>query len=127
MKLILEYGRFVAEYRPINLYIKGQPYAEGWNFGPNDEDARSVKWIVEHMVNSWGNGASWQINCEMNPHEAKFLKLDISKARLRLCWQPRLQLHTALELITSWHLEYLAKGDMKKLCLAQIHQYSSIN
>jgi CDP-glucose 4,6-dehydratase len=109
-----------------NLYSEGQSYAQGWNFGPNEDDARPVLWIVEHMVNSWGNGASWQLNCEMHPHEAKYLKLDISKARARLRWKPRLQLQTALEFITSWHNAYLAKCDMKKICLAQIHQYSSI-
>ena len=43
-----------------HLYTHGQAYAEGWNFGPQDDDAKPVQWIVEHMVNSWGKGASWQ-------------------------------------------------------------------
>ena len=108
-----------------HLYTHGQAYAEGWNFGPRDDDARSVEWIVEHMVKSWGKGASWQQDGGDHPHEANYLKLDISKAKARLGWQPRWPLGTALELITTWHQAFLAKADMKKLCLAQIQQYSS--
>jgi CDP-glucose 4,6-dehydratase len=108
-----------------HLYTQGQAYAEGWNFGPKDDDAQPVQWIVEHMVNSWGKGASWQQDGGVHPHEANYLKLDISKAKTRLGWQPRWPLLTALEKITTWHQAYLDKGDMKKLCLAQIQQYAS--
>lgn len=107
------------------LYTHGNAFAEGWNFGPKDDDAQPVQWIVEHIVNAWGKGASWQQDGGIHPHEAKYLKLDISKAKDRLGWQPRWSLATALELITSWHQAYLIDTDMKKLCLAQIQQYSS--
>ena len=109
-----------------HLYIKGQSYAEGWNFGPNDDDAKPVQWIVEQMVNSWGKGASWQQDYGVHPHEANYLKLDISKAKSRLDWKPRLSLSTSLQLITNWHQAYLANADMKKICLEQIQQYSSV-
>jgi CDP-glucose 4,6-dehydratase len=106
------------------LYTNGQAFAEGWNFGPKDDDAKAVQWIVEHMVNSWGNGASWQQDGGVHPHEANFLKLDISKAKARLGWQPRWPLATALPHIATWHQAWLANDDMKKLCLAQIQKYS---
>ena len=108
-----------------HLYTHGQAFAEGWNFGPQDDDAKPVQWIVEQMVNSWGKGASWQQDGGAHPHEANYLKLDISKAKARLGWQPRWPLATSLELITTWHHANLANDDMKKLCLAQIHKYSS--
>ncbi|HEY8906632.1 MAG TPA: CDP-glucose 4,6-dehydratase, partial [Rhodoferax sp.] len=107
-----------------HLYTDGQTFAEGWNFGPKDDDARPVQWIVEHMVNSWGNSASWQQDGGVHPHEANYLKLDISKAKARLGWQPRWPLATALAHITTWHQAWLVNDDMKKLCLAQIQQYS---
>lgn len=53
-----------------HLYTHGQAYAEGWNFGPKDDDSQSVQWIVEHMVNCWGKGASWQQDGAGHPHEA---------------------------------------------------------
>jgi len=107
-----------------HLYTDGQAFAEGWNFGPKDDDAQPVQWVVEHMVKGWGNGASWQQDGGTHPHEANYLKLDISKAIARLGWQPRWPLATALAHITTWHQAWLANDDMKKLCLAQIQQYS---
>ena len=106
------------------LYSDGQAYAEGWNFGPKDDDVRPVQWIVESLVRSWGNGASWQQDGGVHPHEANYLKLEISKAKVRLGWQPRWSLGTALEKITTWHQSWLAHDDMKKLCLAQMQQYA---
>jgi CDP-glucose 4,6-dehydratase len=108
-----------------HLYTYGHSFAESWNFGPKDDDARPVQWIVEHMVNSWGESAGWLQDDGAHPHEANYLKLDISKAKARLRWQPRWSLADALELITCWHQAYLADEDMKKLCLAQIKQYHS--
>lgn len=108
-----------------HLYVHGQIFAEGWNFGPKDDDARPVQWIVEHMVNQWGRGASWQQDGGVHLHEANYLKLDISKAKTRLGWQPRWPLATALEHISSWHHAWLAHEDMHQLCLRQIQQYTS--
>lgn len=108
------------------LYTNGQAYAESWNFGPRDEDSRTVQWIVENMGKAWGSNASWQLDSGEHMHEAIFLKLDISKAKLRLGWQPRWNLYTAIQRINSWHKAWLAHEDMHKLCLDQIQQYSSI-
>lgn len=95
-------------------------FAEGWNFGPNDEDARPVKWIVEQMVQVWGNETSWQLDSGIHPHEANYLKLDISKARTKLGWQPRWNLAIALANIVDWHRHWLDKGDVQSKCLQQI-------
>lgn len=58
----------------------------------------------------------------MHPHEANYLKLDISKAKARLGWRPRWGLATALELVTTWHRAYLANENMKDVCIAQINR-----
>jgi len=105
------------------LYTHGQADAEGWNFGPRDEDARPVQWIVEHLCDDWGHGASWMLQPGDHPHEANVLKLDISKARQRLQWAPRWSLETALKHITEWHQAWLAGDDMRAVCLNQISQY----
>jgi CDP-glucose 4,6-dehydratase len=103
----------------------GKAYAEGWNFGPQDDDARPVQWIVEQMVQRWGDGARWQLDGGEHPHEANYLKLDISKAQARLGWRPRWSLGMALENITTWHQAWLAREDVRALCLAQIGQYTN--
>lgn len=105
------------------LYTTGQIDAEGWNFGPRDEDARPVQWIVEHLCEHWGGGATWTLQPGDHPHEASFLKLDISKARQRLEWAPRWSLETALNRITEWHQAWLNGQDMRAVCLNQISQY----
>ena len=109
------------------LYTDGQAFAEGWNFGPHDDDARAVQWIVEHLVSNWGNGASWQLDGGAHPHEANYLKLDISKAKARLGWQPRWALGTALQATKDWHQKWLAGTDMKAVTLGQIKQYQLSN
>jgi len=105
------------------LYTTGQSDAEGWNFGPRDEDARPVQWIVEHLCEHWGDGATWRLQPGDHPHEASFLKLDISKARQRLEWAPRWSLERALDRITEWHQAWLNGQDMRAVCLNQISQY----
>lgn len=105
------------------LYSDGQEFAEGWNFGPNDDDAKPVQWIVEHITEAWSNGATWQRDEREHPHEANFLKLDISKAKARLDWRPRWSLGQALVQIVDWHKAWLSGADMRDQCLAQINKY----
>lgn len=109
------------------LYSEGQGWAEAWNFGPRYEDVRPVQWIVEQMAGQWGGGASWKFDDSAHPYEANYLKLDISKAGSRLCWQPRWGLAHALERITHWHRAWLSGGDMRRLCLDQIDDYTASN
>jgi CDP-glucose 4,6-dehydratase len=110
-----------------HLVEHGAEFAEGWNFGPHDHDAQPVQWIVEHMVTSWGNGASWQRDSGAHPHEANYLKLDISKAKARLNWQPHWPMAAALEKIAAWHQAYLAATNMHEVTLEQIQQYQLSN
>ena len=108
------------------LFEDGVIYAEGWNFGPSDEDAKPVQWIVEQLTQKWGDGASWQTDKGDHPHEAHYLKLDCSKAKMKLDWQPRWHLGEALEMIVDWQRAWLAKEDMRRFTLNQIEQYTQI-
>jgi CDP-glucose 4,6-dehydratase len=106
-----------------NLWARGQDVAQGWNFGPKDEDARPVDWILDHMVNTWGKGASWALDQNPQPHEARYLKLDVSKARAHLHWSPTWSLETTLAYIVKWHRAWLNGNDVQALCLAEINAY----
>ncbi len=105
------------------LYTHGDTYAEAWNFGPRDEDCRSVQWILDQMVERWGKGASWALDKNNNPHEAGFLKLDISKAKTKLNWQPSWDLSHTLNLIVDWQKAYMQNQDIKEKCLQEIKMY----
>lgn len=105
------------------LVEDGPAYAEAWNFGPNDEDAKPVGWIVEQMAARWGNGAHWEVDAGEHPHEAGYLKLDISKARSRLHWSPILRLDEALSLIVDWAQQRKTGADARGLTQGQIKSY----
>jgi len=104
------------------MYNDTDKYAEGWNFGPNDQDARSVNWILDRMIDKWPN-ASWVLDESSNYHEANFLKLDSLKAELKLGWRPIWELGYTLEKIINWHKAWMNKEDMQAVCLAEIEEY----
>jgi len=110
------------------LYAEGAEYAEGWNFGPDDNDAKPVGWIVETLCRQTPD-ARWQCNTLLSshsqPHEANTLKLDSSKAKSRLGWNPRWNLPTALDRTLEWHRAWRAGADMGEVSLRQIHAYES--
>jgi CDP-glucose 4,6-dehydratase len=106
------------------LTRSGEQFAESWNFGPADDDARPVEWIVDALVRRWGDGASWRLDDAAHPHEARYLKLDCSKARGRLAWRPHWNLEHALERIVEWHLAHRAGQSMRDVTLDQIKAYS---
>jgi CDP-glucose 4,6-dehydratase len=106
-----------------HLFEEGSNFAEGWNFGPKDEDCKPVSWILDKMVTNWGNGASWELDKNNNPHEAGFLKLDCSKAAMQLNWFPKWNLEFTLESIINWHQHYIAQKNIQEQCLLEIAKY----
>lgn len=105
------------------LYEDGANFAEGWNFGPNDEDAKPVEWIVQRMCKLWPGTAQYEIDTGVHPHEANYLKLDCSKAKMRLGWYPHWNLEYALQNIVEWVSAFNKKADMQQICLKQISDY----
>ncbi|HRY30147.1 MAG TPA: CDP-glucose 4,6-dehydratase [Elusimicrobiota bacterium] len=107
------------------LHTDGPHYAEGWNFGPDESDAKPVLWIVKRLCALWNNDAGYRIDRRKHPHEANYLKLDCSKAKTRLGWQPRWNLEYAIDHIVEWTESYVAQTDLQKVCLAQIKDYET--
>jgi CDP-glucose 4,6-dehydratase len=105
------------------LYEQGSAFASGWNFGPRDEDNRSVQEVVDLLISGWGEKARWEKEGSEQPHEAHLLKLDCSKARTQLGWIPKWNLETATQKIVEWQKAFQAKENMQEASLAQINQY----
>jgi CDP-glucose 4,6-dehydratase len=101
-------------------------YAEGWNFGPDDENAVTVEAVVSAVTRLWGPPAGWAADKGEHPHEAHFLKLDSSKAHARLGWRPRLKLPAALEWTVDWYKKQAQGSDARQLTLAQIERYMGL-
>ena len=101
-------------------------YATAFNFGPSDDDAQEVGWIVERMKNFWGGNASWVLDEDPGVHEAGYLKLDASRARAELAWHPRLRLETTLHWLVDWYKAWQAGEDMHRFTLDQIAAYEKL-
>lgn len=99
-------------------------FAEAWNFGPGDDDARPVSWIVDTLC-ARVPGAAWRLDAAPQPHEANTLKLDSAKARSRLSWRPRWRLDAALAHTLAWHLAWQDGADMAAVSTAQIRDYAA--
>jgi CDP-glucose 4,6-dehydratase len=108
------------------LYADGPKFAEAWNFGPDDEDAKNVEWIAGRFCELWGKGFTYSIDKNPQPHEASYLKLDCSKAKAELGWYPRWNIEKALKSTVEWYKNWFSKGDVRSLCLHQIEEYFRI-
>ena len=105
------------------LYRDPSEYSSGWNFGPNEEDIKSVEWITNYMCNQFPN-SKWQIDDSNQLHEAQLLQLDISKAKSYLNWKPKWTIETSLKKIINWHNHWLSGYDMHRACLDDINEYT---
>lgn len=104
------------------LFDDADRFGAAWNFGPEDEDVRSVQWIVERLCSATP-GARWELDGTPQPHEASLLKLDSSKAKSALGWRPRWRLGEALDQTLAWHQDWNAGADMHERSLRQIDQF----
>lgn len=101
-------------------------FADAWNFGPVDDDAQPVAWIVDRMARAWGAESVWRDWQGEVPHEAGLLKLDTSKARAALGWRPTLTLDRAIDSIVAWHKAVGAGEDAREVSRRQIRDFLSL-
>jgi CDP-glucose 4,6-dehydratase len=101
-----------------------EKYSSAWNFGPRDSDVLSVEEILKLSVNFWGKG-SIELDEGHNPHEANLLKLDISKAKSYLKWNPAYDVNRAVDKTINWYKNYYENKDenMYEYTLKQIDEY----
>jgi len=107
------------------LHEQGSAFTSSWNFGPRDEDNRSVQEVVDLLISSWGEAAQWEKEGSEQPHEANLLKLDCSKARAKLGWIPKWDLETATQKIVQWQKAFQKKENMQEVSLTQIREYQT--
>ncbi len=98
--------------------------AGAWNFGPDEADARPVRWVADRLVEFWGEGARWRLDGAEHPPEADFLRLDCAKAKSLLGWSPILPLDEALDWLVEWYRAHRdGRTDLRELTLSQIAAY----
>jgi len=97
--------------------------ARAWNFGPNAEHVRTVRWVVETLAALWGDGLEWEPDSGPNPPEAERLSLDSTAAERRLGWRPGWGLEQALQKVVEWHQAERRGADARRLTLGQIEAF----
>ncbi|RJQ40742.1 MAG: CDP-glucose 4,6-dehydratase [Nitrospiraceae bacterium] len=108
------------------LYCDGNRFSGAWNFGPAEDDTISVAELITKVIELWGNNARWETDKGEHPHEAGFLKLDCTKARMQLKWKPGLGLARAVEWTVDWYKAYGKAQDIKQATLNQIEEFEQI-
>lgn len=97
-------------------------YGSAWNFGPELEGVKTVEELTKEFIGQWGGG-KYTTEDKKNPHEAKKLSLDISKARRLLEWTPLYDFKTAVDLTADWYKAFYEGLDVKELTVKQIKDY----
>lgn len=108
------------------LYNEGPQFNGGWNFGPNDEDAKEVRFIVDVICRKMDHKPGYEITSFKQPHEANYLKLDCSKAKALLNWKPKMRLEKSLDEIVLWSTAYIKGQNLKRITLDQINAFSEL-
>lgn len=102
-------------------------YSEAWNFGPPSYNIRTVSELVNEMIRNWGEGNMYNIKNGRMPVETEMLRLDISKAREKLKWNPVLSFEESVEMTVSWYRSLFKGKDMKEFSSQQIVNYELKN
>lgn len=110
------------------LWTDGAHYSGAWNFGPMDGEIWSVEEVVRETIRLWGRG-DYKVDSKEKPYEAHWLKLDSSKARIRLDWRPRYKVREALEKTINWYKKFYDKAATNKMweyTVGQINEYAAL-
>jgi CDP-glucose 4,6-dehydratase len=105
------------------LWSDGPAFAGAWNFGPDESDAKEVGYVVDQLSQAFGHEPKWKPDESGQPHEARYLKLDSSKARSALPWSPVLDLTTTLDWIVEWYQRGVSAKQARAVTLDQIHRF----
>lgn len=109
----------------VKMLEEPTKYCEGWNFGPRMESVTPVWEVATKIVNSYGTGTLKDCSDPNAPHEANLLMLDITKAHVKLGWQPRTDIDQCCQLTADWYKRY-QKEDVYQLCCEQIETFESL-
>lgn len=110
-------------YLQLGMKLHNAPtcYNTAYNFGPLPQDELTVQQLVEKAIAIWGSGSFDFPQEKQQHHEAKLLKLDISKAIAELKWKPLLDSAAAIEMTLDWYKN--ATEDTRNFTIQQLKTY----
>jgi len=109
-------------------YENKESYEGSYNVGPDECGYVTTGKLVDMFCSLWGDNAEWRYAAEVDPpHEACYLKLDCSRIKHKLFWQPRWEIAEAMEKTVEWRKAYLQKKDTVSLLESQIRTFLNID
>lgn len=98
--------------------------SRAYNFGPEREANRSVRALVEQLLENWSESNGWH-DCAVSGglHEAVLLHLVTERAQQQLCWRPRWDFNTTVARTAQWYHKVLAGESAQAACLADLNTY----
>ena len=97
-------------------------FCEGWNFGPESESVSTVWEVATELIKNYGKGELKDSSDPNAVHEAKLLMLDITKAKTKLGWKPRMNMQQCMQLVADWYKRYQTE-DVYQLCVEEIEKF----
>lgn len=105
------------------LAARPEEFDGGWNFGPAEDDTRSVGWVADRLAQLWGPNARWQVEPSTGPHEARLLALSSAQSRTRLSWQPTWNADATIARTVDWYRTFYDGADIAPLTHNQIGEH----
>lgn len=88
-------------------------FSEAWNFGPSEDENITVDEIVGQVKKIWPDMEHETGKTSDQPHEAGMLRLDCSKARMKLRWTPVWNGRAAVEKTVLWYRAFYESGAIR--------------
>jgi len=99
---------------------------EAYNFGPLQDDAASVRAVIEQAREVVGDAKVHYHQQLQGPHEAGLLLLESAKARSRLGYRSRLGLTEGVRRTLRWYRAQTDGADARMLCEQDIQEYAAL-
>ncbi|AZZ36567.1 CDP-glucose 4,6-dehydratase [Bdellovibrio sp. qaytius] len=99
---------------------------DSFNFGPHDDEAQNVEYIVKQLLSKWDDNAGYEV-IPSDIIEATYLKLDCSKAKSVLNWKSKLTINQCLDMIIDWNKKAQANpASVREVTISQIQAYTQL-
>ena len=108
------------------LWNNGPKFSEAWNFGPTEDEPKTVRWVLDKINQYWGKEIKFSTNNEKINHESNTLILNSEKAKLQLGWKSKIKIELGIKLVVDWYKQYEQKKNVKEICLEQIKIFEKV-
>jgi len=96
-----------------------------WNFGPDEEQSKTVADVANIAGTIWGVEKSWDNDLGNHPHEASMLMLNSNKARTDLGWSDKLSFEESVKWTINWYKNVNEGSNPLEETLKNIREFES--